>query len=748
MNQSFNILAAGFVTPAFVGAGALLVSIPIIIHLLNRRRFRTVEWAAMEFLLRAMRKNRRRVRFEQWLLLAVRCSVLMLLGLALARPLGCEDTSLAALAGRRSGLHVIVIDNSYSMSYEADRPDAKTHLDQAKLMAKRLIDRFSTGGESVAIITAAQPAGAILATPVFDATVAKSAIDRIEQSYGGTDLPGALEAAKKIARDDTRQPNKFLYIFTDATRSAWQVQKNEQALQSSGRELAKLYERIAHFDLSRAGQSNAAVLDVKGASNLLRLGFSDNYLVARVAGYGTPREGLLQWQWDNQLTPGAETIRPEGETSITQSKLQLGRGGLHVASVTFTGDDRIKIDDTRNRVIDVASELKVLVVEGERSADALGGSGALIMEALAPRVSNTPEAGAANARPANYLAPELVSDLEFSGKVVNDYRAVILAGVGQITANSADQLKQFVEAGGTLMLFMGEPVNSENYNATLLPRGLLPGPLAKRVSAAGSREPFYLDFKPNGLLHGLLHKFQGATNSGLERSPIYTYWQIDLPRDGKAERVLDFQPLDKHANPAITLHTLGAGHVIVCATSASLEWTALPGRLNFAPLLHELLSGTMSSGDEWMNLSVGEELRIPARIQLTAAPMLKDPQQADIVMEQSTAPGGQITYHSRPLAQPGMYTLITGNTKMPIAVNVPAARQGEISEADIRPIESSAMRKALGDIDIQFERDQLPALANRNEAGNDFGWSMMIIVLAMVGLECFLAMRFGHYKRA
>src|SRR3954471_6048742 len=106
MNQSFNILAAGFVTPAFVGAGALLVSVPIIIHLLNRRRFKTVEWAAMEFLLRALRKNRRRIRFEQWLLLAVRCCVLLFLGLALARPLGCEDTTFASLAARRAGLHV------------------------------------------------------------------------------------------------------------------------------------------------------------------------------------------------------------------------------------------------------------------------------------------------------------------------------------------------------------------------------------------------------------------------------------------------------------------------------------------------------------------------------------------------------------------------------------------------------------------------------------------------------------------
>src|SRR3954452_16442671 len=106
------ILAVGFVTWGFVAAGLAAMSIPIIIHILNRRRFKVVDWAAMEFLLRAMRRNRRRLRFEQWLLLAVRCLVLALLGFALARPVGCNQSTLASLAGRRSGLHVIVIDNS------------------------------------------------------------------------------------------------------------------------------------------------------------------------------------------------------------------------------------------------------------------------------------------------------------------------------------------------------------------------------------------------------------------------------------------------------------------------------------------------------------------------------------------------------------------------------------------------------------------------------------------------------------
>ena len=132
MMSDMAMLAAVFVSPWFAVAGTVLASIPIIIHLLNRRRFKTVRWAAMEYLLQAMRKNRRRLKFEQWLLLATRCAVLFIVASALARPMGCRDSTLASIAGQRAGLHVFVIDNSYSMAYEADRPDARTHLDRAR----------------------------------------------------------------------------------------------------------------------------------------------------------------------------------------------------------------------------------------------------------------------------------------------------------------------------------------------------------------------------------------------------------------------------------------------------------------------------------------------------------------------------------------------------------------------------------------------------------------------------------------
>src|SRR3954470_23637529 len=95
-----GILAAFFAAPMFAVAGAALASIPIIIHILNRRRFKVVKWAAMEYLLQAMRKNRRKLKFEQWLLLAMRCLLIFLMGIALARPTGCDNQTIASLGGQ------------------------------------------------------------------------------------------------------------------------------------------------------------------------------------------------------------------------------------------------------------------------------------------------------------------------------------------------------------------------------------------------------------------------------------------------------------------------------------------------------------------------------------------------------------------------------------------------------------------------------------------------------------------------
>lgn len=747
-------LAVGFVTPAFFIAGLALASIPIIIHILNRRRYKTVQWAAMDFLLRAMRRNRRRLKFEQWLLLAARCLLLLLAGLALSRPFGCEQSTIASIAGTRSGLHVLVIDNSYSMDYQAGRPDAKTHLDQAKSLAKQLVGRLSSGGESVVLITAARPAAAVISAPTYDLDAAIAAIDRIEQTAGGTDLVGALQKAREIGEQESSQPRRELVLFTDATQSAWQgAPRDVEALKQLGPELAKVFE-VVDFNLGKPNQSNAATLALRPGSALVTSKFNAD-IVARFASFGSGDDAAIQWRVDDKSLPGTTNGKLEGDVEKLHPLPGLS-GGPHVISASVSANDRLAIDDTRYRVINVASGLKVLIVEGESGGNRMGGSGTFLSLALAPpRAATTQSSGSTD----SYVRPELISELELGTKVLGDYRAVILAGVGSITPGQADQLKLFVEQGGTLMIFMGEQVRGDNYNAMLLPRGLLPGPMTKRVIAASDQRAFTFDFKPSGNLHPVLEAFRGVEKSGLDAADIYSYWQVDVKRDSGVERVLNFvsgsttttapankatsAPAGPEPDPAITLQSVGEGHVVFVATAANAdpEWTFLPVKPVYVALVHELLLNTVTPGDTWLNLTVGDRLQIPTGLKLATTPMLKDTSGKEIILEESRGEDGRSMYRSRPITQSGVYALETGTQSLPVAVNVPS------DEADVRTLNDAAIKRALGDIEIQTNADSLPPEAVSVHDGDDFGWPIMLAVLMLVGLEAFMAMRFGHYRR-
>src|SRR5687768_3103307 len=92
--------------------GTAAVSVPIIIHLLNKRKFDRVQWAAMRFLQTSVEQNQRRIELEDIILLILRCLLLLFLAFALARP---TMQRAGGILGGTSVNAVVVVDNSYSM---------------------------------------------------------------------------------------------------------------------------------------------------------------------------------------------------------------------------------------------------------------------------------------------------------------------------------------------------------------------------------------------------------------------------------------------------------------------------------------------------------------------------------------------------------------------------------------------------------------------------------------------------------
>ena len=190
----------------------------------------------------------------------------------------------------------------------------------------------------------------------------------------------------------------------------------------------------------------------------------------------------------------------------------------------------------------------------------------------------------------------MISDLELGSRPLGDYRAVILCSVGQVSAGEADQLAAFVNAGGTLMLWLGENCSAENYNATLLKRGLLPGPLAKRMTAGEGAPGYTFAFNPNGNLHPLLHAFAHQENTGLDTATAYGYWQLDVPADSP-RRVLDWRNTGPKPDPAVTDQQLGRGRVLTVTTAAHEPWITFTRKPVYTELVNELLHGSVNAGD-------------------------------------------------------------------------------------------------------------------------------------------------------
>ena len=178
----------------FALAGLAAAAGPVIIHLLNRRRFRVVDWAAMEFLMEAVRRNRRILQIRDLLLLLLRTACVALFGFALARPF-FSATSRDFDPDRP--IHaVVLLDNSLSMNYQ--KLD-DTMLDQAKAKATEFIEDLPEGSRISVIPVCGTPAGYSLDAyrskeDARDALQKIDAVDRTATAIEAADL--ALEACK------------------------------------------------------------------------------------------------------------------------------------------------------------------------------------------------------------------------------------------------------------------------------------------------------------------------------------------------------------------------------------------------------------------------------------------------------------------------------------------------------------------------------------------------------------------------
>src|SRR5271165_3047238 len=158
-----------FAHPWYMAAGGALISAPIIIHLINRMRFKRIRWAAMEFLLKAQKRNRRRLIIEQLILLALRCLLVALVGLMVSRFVGYSFADI----GSKPALHVVLLDDTLSMNDQWKDSDT---IKDAFAVAKNdvLFEKIaksiaqSGAGDKLALFTLSQTSDSVFKPKIYE----------------------------------------------------------------------------------------------------------------------------------------------------------------------------------------------------------------------------------------------------------------------------------------------------------------------------------------------------------------------------------------------------------------------------------------------------------------------------------------------------------------------------------------------------------------------------------------------------
>ena len=206
--------------------GLAATAIPIIIHILNRRRATVVDWGAMKFLEQSLANRNRRVLIEEILLMALRCLLLAVLVLAVARP-QLQTGRLLSLKTKETQDVAIVIDGSLSMELRAG---GRTNFDRA-LDEARSILAACRKGDSAGIVLAGSTARAVTPAPQSDLADVRRRLDGLAPVGGSLNVLKALTQAIEVLSDGGNAVAnvKKIVLITDGQRIGWDVADHRQA---------------------------------------------------------------------------------------------------------------------------------------------------------------------------------------------------------------------------------------------------------------------------------------------------------------------------------------------------------------------------------------------------------------------------------------------------------------------------------------------------------------------------------------
>ncbi len=528
--------------------GLVLAGLPVLIHLLNRRRFQVVDWAPMKYLKLTIRTNKRRIRIEQLLLLILRTALVVLLVLTVARPV-LSRAGLGGWLARRSRVsRVIVIDTALNTGYRAG---GRSALDRGKDAVAEIL--ANTGAQDAVTVLTTAPASAPLAReagPEASGRLA-AAVRDLRPTDAACDWAATFKRVDDCLNTATF-PDRQLILVTDLRRSGW---KNDGAAVTQLADrwaAARVEARVVDVgsrdtaDLSLARFAQEDPLALPGAPVRLMAAVRNGTAAAVVGGTATLTV-------DGDRRPVLLPPLAAGATTDVPLQITLDRPGPHALSLTMPAD-ALSGDDVRWLGLDVRERLDLTILDGRVGAGPFESAGDFVQVA-------------ATVGRAAWHVRRVAVDTDAAAAHPPAADVAVLADVASLPAGAAAELARQVRAGMGLIVFAGEQVDPAFYNDQLYANGLLPCRVAG--SADGPARGLVIEPTTDSPLAPLA----GLTPAALAKVQTRRLLTVDPPaKADETTRVLA-RWNDPEAHPALLEKRLGRGRVVLVTTSADREWT-------------------------------------------------------------------------------------------------------------------------------------------------------------------------------
>ena len=745
-----------FLNRLFLAAGAVAL-VPIVIHLVQRRRVQQIVFGSLRFLRRTSHRVVHRRRFEEILLVVLRALALALLALAFARPFFRQPVrqQVGGPTFAGEGAALVLIDHSYSMRVggrlERAKQEALEFLRQAGPSTKVGVAAYSSQFDELC------PIGATLAQ-------AEAAVAGIEQSWRGTRLDLALEQANRVlTRAGRNEEHRRIVLIGDFQDSSWENRDGSTlapGIELTLREVAK-EETVPNVLVGRVAVPRFVVAggSVEVISTRIR-NLTDQPL----------NDARVTFRINGELK-GTRTVnlRP-GEDAPVRFRHKFAEPGDVVGSIAVRADDALPHDNVARFCIHVTPRMHVLLVNADRGEKMVLNDGLFLRNALVPEAGDVVspfdvrEIAPAAMRPADLDGMDVVLFANTS-TVPAAMTRVPPERQGARDAEFASPLGRFVAAGGGLGFLCGTRVVAAEFNRTF--GGLAPCKLARLAMADGD-PPVVIN--QVDLRHEIFAEFAQPHSGDVSLAEFKQYFLVtDSLRAAVPAR---FSNRDAH--PALLERVFGhdaagekepdsdegaaprpKGKTILFVSSMDLEWNNLCLKSVFVPFVHQLTKRLCARRTGSVrNFVVGEEIthHVPKGVRKAALRRrLDEPGEAKSVewgepSELDPRPAGDANAVAFSPDRPGIYELAHEGGSARFAVNL------DPDEPDLRPLDTKLLRATVrtgpalegataeGAVSVVAKA----TVRERLEGRQRVWWYLSLAVLAVLAGEMALATRIGR----